>query len=146
MVEDLPDGIFWCPGSSHSLTSLFTTLPCGRHYKERQGKDFEVLSSHSNRGHAHNSGKLPTSHVWGTSLRPLYLLLTPSLSGWASSSLSHHLEKTSQGRREAVALGGTWGARGCQLALLLRIVLAEALTFCPSSWHGTWYTCNVEPS
>lgn len=32
-----------------------------------------------------------------------------------------------------MALEGIRGVRGCKLALLLKIVLAEALTFCPSS-------------
>lgn len=70
-------------GASDLLTSLFTCLPGGRHYKERQGKVTEMLSFHSKRGHAHNSGNQLSnlSHLRHTPW-PIYLLLTPSLSDW----------------------------------------------------------------
>lgn len=136
MVEDLPYGIFWV---SDHLTSLFTCLPGGRHYQERQGKAAEVLSSHSKRGH--NSGKRPPniSHLRNTP-EPIHLPLTPSLSNWKPEL------PPGKGFLRTDLLG-CWETPGESEA-------AIAHENCPG-WGPdilflfltqTWHACSVEPS
>lgn len=75
------------------------------------------------------ASNLPTSHIQGT---PLSLSICPSHHPFPTESLSCHLEKASW-EQTFWAAGKHLGR--VRLPLLMKIVLAEALTFCSSSWH-----------
>lgn len=128
------------------LTSLFTCLPGVRHYKERQGKVTEVLSSHSKKGHAHNSGKqLPNlshlrRHLWA------YLFVPHTIPFWLKAWIATW--KRLPEKRPSGPLGSTWGE--WWYCLSDGIVCENSPGWGPDISFlfltQTWHTCSVEPS